>query len=211
MHPNSLFRQQDTAEALASAEARGFGVLTAQIDGLFGGHVPFYLKDDRAYLHLVRANPAARAATSAPLPALLIVSLCDAYVSPDWYGVEDQVPTWNYGAVNLHGTLRALPDTQLEPLLAELSLRFESRLAPKPAWTMDKMSEKAKSGMMRAIQPFELVISRVESTDKFSQNKPPAVMETMVPQLEIQSFGHEVSQVADRVRHHLNLKRDPEA
>lgn len=207
MHPNSLFRKEADSDSLARAEERGFGVLTVQLDTLFGAHVPFYLDGDRACLHLVRSNPVAKASRQGPQRALIVVSLCDAYVSPDWYGAEDQVPTWNYGAVNLHGTIKALPDSQLEPVLAELSARFEARLAPKPAWTMEKMSKKAKTSMMRAIQPFELLIDRVEATDKFSQNKPLQVMETMVPQLEAQSFGHEVGQVAERVRAHMELKK----
>ena len=33
----------------------------------------------------------------------LIVEGPEGYISPDWYGVADQVPTWNYVAVHLVG------------------------------------------------------------------------------------------------------------
>lgn len=200
MHPNSLYRHQDTAETLALARMRGFGVVTANIDGLFGAHVPFVLtSDDQLHLHLHRGNPLAKAASKAPVPVMVIISLCDAYVSPDWYGLgPDQVPTWIYGAVHLHGTLTALPDAALEPMLAELSATFEARLAPKLPWTLDKMSDKPKQALMRAIQPFEMAISKVEATDKFAQNKPIEALERLAAHIET-SVGSNLSAVKARL------------
>ena len=42
-----------------------------------------------------------------------------------------QVPTWNYAAVHLHGTLSLALPADLHPMLRRLSAAFESRLAPK--------------------------------------------------------------------------------
>ena len=64
----------------------------------------------------------------------------DAYISPDWYGTPDQVPTWNYLAVEAEGPLRRLDEDELTQLLDDLSAEHEARLAPKPAWTRAKMS-----------------------------------------------------------------------
>ena len=207
MHPNSTYRKQTDQEALELAEQRGFGVITAQLEGLFGAHVPFLVSGDRVHLHLNRANPLAKAAREQSTDVMLIVSLCDAYVSPEWYDMgPDQVPTWIYAAVHIHGTLRPLPDETLEPLLSKLSAKFEARLTPKMPWTLDKVSEKAKLGLMRAIQPFELEISEVEATDKFAQNKTVEALDHLAPFIAQDSFGANTDMAAARVAHHRDMK-----
>ncbi len=102
---------------------------------------------------------------------MLIVSGPDAYISPDWYGVPDQVPTWNYVAVHLRGTLHALPDDALRPHLDAVTAHFEAHLLPKKPWVADKMTEGVMERMMRGIRPFRLEISAVDSTVKLNQNK----------------------------------------
>lgn len=177
MHPNPVFRTQDEAEALATARARGFGVITlAGPGGPLAAHVPFVLDDGtaagealRLEAHLMRSNPIARALRDGPLPALLIVSGPDGYVSPDWYGEADRVPTWNYVAVHLRGLLR-LAGTPMRDHLDRVSAAFESRL-PKPAWTAAKMTPEVLERMMRTILPVEMAIERVESTVKLNQNR----------------------------------------
>ncbi len=97
MHPNPIFRQAETQQNLAFARDRGFGILSVNgPDGPLLAYVPFLLAADGATLdlHLVRSNPIARAITT-PQPAVMAISGPDSYVSPDWYGVDDQVPTWN--------------------------------------------------------------------------------------------------------------------
>ena len=201
MHPNSIYHTLSETDALALAGQRGFGVVTAQLDILFGAHVPFVLDgEERLLLHLHRGNALAKAVRAEPLEVMVIVSLCDAYVSPEWYGLgPDQVPTWLYGAVHLHGLMQALPDQELEPLLGRLTEEFEGRLAPKPPWTLDKMGDAPKAALMRAIQPFEILLDGVEATDKFAQNKPPTALDALAERLP-QSFGAGVDQVAERVQ-----------
>ena len=140
MHPNPVYRGASTRQNLSFARERGFGVLTVGgPDGPLASHIPFVLSPDGATFgaHVVRSNPIAGLLEREECPALMIVSGPDAYISPDWYGLDDQVPTWNYVAVHLRGTLRRLPDDRLRPHLAALSLQFEQRLAPKPVWSPD--------------------------------------------------------------------------
>ena len=172
MHPNPAFRQTPTERNLDFARSRGFGILA--VNGEAGpvlAHVPFLLSADASHadLHLARSNPVIGAI---PGPAVMAIGGPDAYVSPDWYGMADQVPTWNYIAVHLRGTLTPLPADSLRRHLEALSAEFESRLAPKPAWTPGKMSDGVMDRMMRMILPFRLTISSVEGTWKLNQNKP---------------------------------------
>lgn len=175
MHPNSLFRQTPENQALTQAAQKGFGQLAINHRlGPLVSHIPFIFQDTSLiYVHLVRSNPIFKALKEAPQAAVLSVDISDAYISPDWYEAEDQVPTWNYIAIQLRGKLSTLPDTKLEEVLELTSARFEQDLAPKPAWTMDKMSEKAKTSMMRAIAPIQLAVEDVQSTWKLNQNKSP--------------------------------------
>ena len=173
MHPNPAFRQEPLARNLAFARARGFGILSVNgTEGPLAAHVPFLLNVDGslAELHLARSNPIARVAL--PAPALIAVSGPDAYVSPDWYGAEDQVPTWNYVAVHLRGVLEPLPEEALRPHADALSAEHEGRIAGKVPWTSAKMSEGAMPRMMRMILPFRFRVLRVEGTWKLNQNKP---------------------------------------
>jgi transcriptional regulator len=172
MHPNPAFRKASAERNLEFARARGFGVLAVGgVDGPVLAHVPFLLSADGSYadLHLARSNPVI---LTMPGPAVLAVSGPDAYISPDWYGLEDQVPTWNYIAVHLRGELAPLPPDTLRAHLDDLSARHEATLAPKTAWVSSKMSNGQMERMMRMILPFRLSISAVEGTWKLNQNKP---------------------------------------
>lgn len=177
MHPNPAFRQDPHEKNLAFVRARGFGILSVNgPEGPLAAHIPFLLSQDAncAELHLARSNPIARA--DLPAPALLAVSGPDAYISPDFYGpheqAPDQVPTWNYVAVHLRGTLEPLPEDALRPHVDALSAKHESRIAGKRPWTSAKMSEGAMPRMMRMILPFRFRVTSVEGTWKLNQNKP---------------------------------------
>jgi transcriptional regulator len=173
MHPNPAFRQTARDANLEFARARGFGMLAVNgPDAPVLAHVPFLLSADgtTADLHLARSNPIAR--TGLPATAVIAVTGPDAYVSPDWYGLEDQVPTWNYVAVHLRGVLQALPPETLRDHADALSARFEAELAPKKPWVSAKMADGTMDRMMRMILPFRLVIDTIEGTWKLNQNKP---------------------------------------
>ena len=168
MHPNPLFRGRPDDQNLAFAREAGFGTLV--VNGApypLIAHIPFVPIDGGVEFHLVRSNPVARAV---PVAATLSVLGPDGYISPDWYGMDDQVPTWNYLAVHLRGRIE--PAEDLRAHLDRLSAHFESRLLPKMPWTAAKMDAAALARMMRMILPFRLIVEEVDGTWKFSQNKP---------------------------------------
>ena len=173
MHSNPAFRQQSTDYNLAFARQRGFGQLALNGDtGPLISHVPFILSDDGTALdlHLARPNPILRLLAT-PHPAVIAVSGPDGYVSPDWYGMDDQVPTWNYIAIHLRGILELAAPDSLATHLDQLSARFEGELAPKARWTSAKMSPGTMDRMMRAIVPCRMVVTGVQGTWKLGQNK----------------------------------------
>ncbi len=188
MHPNPAFRNQSGDQNLAFARSRGFGTLSVNgVTGPLMAHIPFLLSEDGATvdLHLARSNAISRA--DLPCAAVLAVVGPDAYVSPDWYDLPDQVPTWNYVAVHLRGMLNPLPAEALEPMLNRLSDHFETRLLPKTIWTSFKMSDGVMARMMRMILPFRLTIQHIEGTWKLNQNKPATARAGVIRALQAQS------------------------
>ena len=201
MHPNPAFRKADTARNLAFARERGFGILSINgEDAPLFAHVPFTLNEDGsiAALHLVRSNPILRA-LEAPVAAAIVVNGPDAYVSPDWYGVEDQVPTWNYVAVHLRGTLERRPDDVLPGLLAFQSYAFESRIKGKTPWSPDKMTPEVFEKMQRAIVPVRLHVEEVEGTWKLGQNKSPPVRHAASRKMK-KGMGQEIAALSALMR-----------
>ncbi|NCO86761.1 MAG: FMN-binding negative transcriptional regulator [Rhodobacterales bacterium] len=198
MHPNPIYRTAPADRNLAFARDRGFGVLSLNgADGPLIAHVPFLLAPDGATadLHLVRSNPIARALDT-PQTAVIAVSGPDSYVSPDWYGASDQVPTWNYIAVHLRGTLALLPQEDMRDLLDRQSAHFEHRLRPKTPWTADKMDPGTLARMMRQIVPCRLTVTAVDGTWKMNQNKPDAVRLRAAGQVQSSPIGQDVALLA---------------
>jgi len=174
MHPNPAFRGVEAAQNLALLRARSFGILTAMgADAPLASHIPFLVSHDAQSIefHLVRNSPMTRA-LGAGAEVRLIVEGPEGYISPDWYGAEDQVPTWNYAAVHVLGRAALTSEEGFRDLLDRLSAHFEARLLPKKPWTSNKMSDGVMERMMRGIVPCRLDIREVQSTWKLGQNKP---------------------------------------
>ncbi|WP_299983855.1 FMN-binding negative transcriptional regulator [uncultured Ruegeria sp.] len=201
MHPNPAFRAEDRARHISFARERAFGVLAVSSEGApLMSHVPFLLSEDGtvAELHLVRSNPIVQA-LCAPQAAKIAVQGPDGYISPDWYGVADLVPTWNYVAVHLIGRLELRPQDELLDLLKRQSAFYEARLLPKPPWVTDKMSDAALARMMRMIVPCRMQVDDIQGTWKLGQNKPDAEREAAAEHV-LDGIGSETAQLADLMR-----------
>jgi len=146
----------------------------------------------RAEFHLVRSNPIARALVDGPLPARLAVQGPHSYVSPDWYGIADQVPTWNYIAVHLTGEAFLQPQEALHDLLDRQSALFEDRLVPKPPWTTAKMTPGVLDRMMRQIVPCAMRITAIDGTWKLGQNKTEDARLSAADHIDGHGIGQEV-------------------
>lgn len=190
MHPNSAFRprQDDLAELLVR-EIGFAAVFAATPDGPRVAHAPVVLSDDRATLqfHLARGNALTRHLDGAT--ALAVVQGPDAYVSASWYEAADQVPTWNYVAIEMEGVVSKLDDAALIAQLDTLSAAHEERVGANPPWTRDKMNPALFSKMTGAIIGFELRITAWRPTIKLSQNKPADERERVAKGLDATGHG----------------------
>jgi len=175
MHPNRKFQIEDRAALAALVRRIGFGTLVVQTEeSLRAVHVPLLLDGDRLRFHTSRGN-AVHAALAAGADALVVVEGPHAYVSPDWYGLPDRVPTWSYVAVELNGTVRPLGREALVRMLDDLSAEFEERLAPKTPWTRDQADPAHIDRLLKAITGFEMEVTAWRGTAKLDQDKPAEV------------------------------------
>ena len=158
--------------ALGLLRERAFGAFVVPTGGALSAvHVPFltFEQDDgslRIELHVARANPI-HTLVGEGCPALLICTGPDAYISPDWYGVPNEVPTWTYTAVHLTGTARLLPQSENRAHVDRMVAYFEQQLPGKTPWTADRVDPNKVASMMQAIVSVEM---RVESTPSATQS-----------------------------------------
>lgn len=171
MHPDPRFDWADETAIRAFVAEKSFGTLIVDSEsGPRIAQVPVvWMPDGRLGLHLARRNGALPHLDGAR--CLLVVHGADGYVSPDWYGLDDQVPTWSYVSAELEGVARVTDDLGLMTIVDTLSWEHERRLAPKAPWTRAKMSDGMFDKMCKAIIGFTIEVDALRGTRKLHQNK----------------------------------------
>lgn len=184
MHPNTAFRHDDRALLEALIDEVGFGMIFATTpDGPRVAHTPLLQTGDGAVqFHLARGNALTKHLDG--MTVLALVNGPDGYVSPRWYADQEQVPTWNYVALELEGRVRRMDADGLLGLLEALSARQEARISSGTPWTMDKLPPDKLRGLLGAIIGFELEVQAWRPTFKLSQNKLADERERVVAGLE---------------------------
>lgn len=192
MHPNRRFHWDDREAMLALIGEVSFAhVFATTPDGPRVAHAPVVVtRAGHLRFHLARSNALAPHLDGTTAVASLAGP--EAYISPDWYGTDDQVPTWNYLAIEAEGRVRRLGEEDLVILLDELSAAQEARLLPKKPWTRAKMTPGRFEAMLPAIHAFELEVTALRGTYKLGQNKSAAEMAGAAAGLEA-SGKHEVA------------------
>lgn len=203
MHPNANFRWTDKPAMLDFIAQVGFGQVFLETEAAPAVcQVPLLVTDGVLRFHISRKNICADHLNGAT--ALAAVVGPDGYVSPDWYGVPNEVPTWNYVAVEAIGPVRRLPQKDLIAILDELSAIHEQRLAPKAAWTRAKLKEGLFQGLIKSIVGFELRVDELRGTRKLNQNKSAQAVKSAAAAIEAhgnQRLAHAMlAQISDRQR-----------
>jgi transcriptional regulator len=133
------------------------------------------------YFHLARNNPVASLADGAVVKIGIMGS--HAYVSPDWYDTPDQVPTWNYVAVEGSGRVQRLDEAESIAHLTRLAAEQESYLAPKPEWSPARLQPGRLRQLLLGIVPFRLPFDTLEGKAKLSQNRNKADVHNVIAAL----------------------------
>jgi transcriptional regulator len=112
---------------------------------------------------------------------LVIFNGPHAYISSSWYDHEN-VPTWNYIAVHVYGTVKLIEGEALRHSLSSLVKKYEKNSA-NPV-SMETMTPEYVEDSLRGLVGFEIQINRMEAAYKLSQNRDQKNHEAIVQQLE---------------------------
>ena len=215
MYTPPSFQENDPAVMFDFITAHPFGALvtSSPTSGLFATHLPLLVDRTRGAHgvlqgHIARANPH-HTLTDGAADAMVIFSGPDAYITPTWYATKKEhgkvVPTWNYVAVHVYGTVRFIDDRDfLMHHLDALTDQHES--SHEHPWAMHDAPQDFLEGLARAIVGVEIDITRLEGKWKMSQNRSSADIDGVIEGLSTSSS--EVARaVADEVATRKNLRR----
>ena len=174
-------------------------VLIANVDGALNAeHLPLQLHVDpagswRLCGHLARSNPLWRRLPPGS-PVLAVFHGAEHYISPSAYPSKAEhgrvVPTWNYGAVHLDGTIRFVEDAAwLRGLVESLTDAQEGERTPR--WRVTDAPAPFTAEMLKAIVGVQIAVTRVTGKLKASQNRSAADRAGVRAALSAQGVGPE--------------------
>ena len=169
MYLRPVFTETDDARIMGLIEANPFGLLvTHGPDGLDASHIPFLLTRTAGGFvlsgHLAAAN--AQCALLDGHAALAVFGGPHAYISPGWYATQPAVPTWDYAAVHVSGTLRPVLDE------AAMGRDLQGMAADdQNGFSVEAMEPGFRRRMMAGIRAFTLTPRTVQAQWKMSQNR----------------------------------------
>lgn len=163
-------------------------------------YLPIIWRESTVIAHLARANRHWRALEPGA-PALLIVTGADAYISPSWYEQKridgKVVPTWDYSAVHLTGTVRVHEDPEwLRDAVTELTDAHEA--AREHPWAVTDAPADHINSELSGIVGLEITVTRIEGKAKLNQNYSEADRRGVVEGLRGEPFAG-AAEVAEQV------------
>lgn len=180
MYLPKAFEESRTEVLHAFVRAHPLATIVLHADGeLSADHVPLILQPrpapkGRLLGHVARANPLWRRAGDATA-CLAVFRGVDHYISPNGYATKAQtgkvVPTWNYEAVHVNGTIRAIDDRAWLRAFLEMLTQEHERKEPRP-WRIDDAPADYVEAMLGAIVGIEITVQRITGKAKLSQNQP---------------------------------------
>lgn len=187
MYIPSAFSQTDLSQLHDMLERYSFAILVTPTDAAPQiTHLPLLL--DRSagpsgtiVGHLARANP--HADQLLERPSTVIYSGPHTYISPTWYEADHVVPTWNYVAVHVTGSVELVEEpTALREIVERMTDTYEAAM-PAP-WKPPHST--AIDRMLDQIVGFRLRIDSIEGKWKLNQNHSPERRRKVIAQLRRQ-------------------------
>ncbi len=150
-------------------------------------HLPFhYVADDGTngtlYGHIAVANQQVRDLKGGA-DVTVIFQGPHAYISPTWYApLPDNVPTWNYAVVHMHGKSEIISDEgeayrQMQTLVELHDKAFKLNL-----------SDKDRLALLSAICVFKIAVEKIDAKFKLSQNRSEFDRRSVIEHLKTGSF-----------------------
>ncbi len=208
MYTPQHFSEIDQRRIQSIIDSNGFATLITTLAGEVQiSHAPVQFDPIRNMLigHLARANPQAANLTDGDT-MLAIFHGPHGYISPTWYVNENQkspnVPTWNYAAVHVAGTVRRLDaPADIWKIVVALSAQYEAGNGDRK-WDPGQLADHAPK--LGALVGFEVAITNTQAKFKLSQNRPAGDMEGAIAGLEASGFSGDVL-LAELMRQHRKI------
>jgi len=172
MYIPDIYKNNNPEEIRSFLKENAFGILVTNNKGKsLATHIPlvFAIKENGTeilHAHISKANEQVNHLENG-VEVLCIFNGPHSYVSSSWYDFEE-VPTWNYIAVQVRGTLKILDASELRSSVNALMKKYET--PQKNPIQMEQLSEKTML-QMNGIIGFEVEIKSIEAAYKLSQNR----------------------------------------
>jgi len=172
MYIPAQYRNENLSEVREFLKQNSFGILVSQVDGKpWATHIPLELDTDaegRDILvsHIAKANPQWQYFTDT-MEVLCIFNGPHSYVSASWYQ-EEEVPTWNYIAVHVYGTLQLLDEAGVLASMHKLVDKYEKD-SENPL-SLDHFSKKTMR-QVKGVVGFQIMITEIQAAKKISQGR----------------------------------------
>ena len=187
MYSDEQYQNNDPEAIRDFIRQNSFGKLINQTEGKpWGTHIPLELEynpdgQEVLYGHIAKANPQA-AALQNGATVLAIFNGPHHYISSSWYDHEN-VPTWNYIAVHIYGTIRIIEGDELLFSLKKLVDKYEAT-SENPT-KIENLSAKTMR-QVNGITAFEISIDQIQAVHKLSQNRDDKNHTAIIEKLENQ-------------------------
>lgn len=172
MYIPSKYKNEDLSEVKDFIRSNSFAILINQLNGKpWATHTPLELdKDgdgnDILIGHIARANPQWKAFEANP-EVLCIFNGPHSYVSSSWYK-EEEVPTWNYIAVHIYGSLTIMTESEVLTWLGGLVDHYEKD--EKTPLSLKDLSP-ATLRQVKGVVGFRIKIKQIQAAYKLSQGR----------------------------------------
>ena len=201
MYTPTHFEIDSTEVQVDIIDSNPFATLVTTCNGkLELSQLPFLLSEDKKCLltHLAKKNSHWERVVNAD-ELKVIFNGPNAYISPGWYSDPQNVPTWNYVAVEVTGRAEQMSNEQTITLLDKLSQKHEAQF-DKP-WTLDKLPERKLNAMVNAIVGIRISIDEIKGKAKLSQNKSISQREELIKGLKKQddSMSHQIANLMEDI------------
>ena len=166
------YKNEELPEVKEFIKENAFAILVNEVDERpWATHIPLELHSDdngQEILvgHISKANPQWKH-FGKQKEVLCIFNGPHSYISSSWYK-EEEVPTWNYIAVHIYGTLTILDEAAVLDSLHKLVDKYE--MQSKHPVSLHNMS-KATMSQLRGIVGFKIDITEIQAAYKLSQGR----------------------------------------
>ena len=185
MYTPEIYKNENQEEIKKFLQENSFGILINQTNGkLWATHIPLELdtNENGATIlsgHISKENPQWNGFIDND-QVLAVFSGPHSYISSSWYDHEN-VPTWNYIADHLYGTIKIIEGETVIESLKKLVDKYEQK-SENPV-RIEDISQKIML-QSRGIVAFEIEITEIQATRKMSQNRDEKNYQNIIAELE---------------------------